>query len=400
MSRFGWLLIAALSCAGAVSADSADSVAGAIARDAAHLFVVADAYLQVWWIPWEQAENGLRQPITGDEAADVASGFGIHRARVGVSFERSGLSARVSLRLEGSPVALSDAYLRLPVWGDRAILQIGQAKVPSTYEIATSSRRLDFLSRGRLSSEIVDLALVRSPSLSSPRFNGARARLRDLGAGLTGDLGSASYHFMVGNGLGANQYVGASEQKQEIYANEIGAHFYAARIEGHLLRRDDTGDDRYADRVDLGGHLSVNHHPNLVLDDKRTVLDVKRRSWSTDATVALLARLRLTGLFGGGVVGDDFDHDDKDDYRYRGWELKAVLKALDRLEVGLRLDEFTEEYYENGSENRHRSLACGLTWYPRESVRIQANYKHNTLKSDVNLDLDDDSLMLQIQVES
>lgn len=379
----------------------AGSLASAAAEEPEGTRPRVGGYVQPRWTAWEQVENGLRQPVTWDDAADVASGFSLHRARVEADWRRGDLGAHIGVRLEASPVSLSDAYAFLPVWGDRAILYLGQMKIPGTYEIQTSSRELDFLSRSQLSAQLADLALSRSPALSSPRFNGARAFLRDAGVGLKGrvkPLGlPARYFLMIGNGLGANRFIGGDEAKQELYANEVGAYFYALRLEVTPWGGSETPGE-VTNALRLGGHASYNHHPNLLLDDKRTVLDLERRSFSADASLTLLERVRLTVLYGGGVVDDDFDHDGKDDYRYRGWELKAMVKLGSGLEAGVRVDEFTDEYYDNGIEDRRRSITGGLAWRPLPGMRLQLDYKHNTLDSDVDPDLDDDSVILQATV--
>ncbi len=356
---------------------------------------VVEGYLQVRWTAWEQVENGLRQPVTWEDAADVSSGFSLHRVRLSGAWRRGALHARISIRLENSPVTLSDAYGHLPLGGQRAVLYLGQMKIPATYEIGTSSRGLDLLSRSELSGRLADLALCRSPALSSPRFNGARAYLRDAGVGLKGmlemgALGGLDYFLMVGNGLGANRFIGGDEKRQEIYANEVGAYFYGLRLE--------LQPSRYEDGLRIGGHYSYNHHPNLLLDDKRTVLDLERRSFSADVRLTVLERLRLTAMYGGGVVADDFDHDGKDDYRYSGWELKAILRIRAGFEAGLRVDTFFDEYYENGREARLLSITAGVNWRPNPHLRLQANYKHKDLDSEVNPELDDDSVIVQVML--
>jgi hypothetical protein len=356
-------------------------------------------YAQLWWTIWEQVENQLRQPHSRDPAADIVSGLSIRRARLAASFEHGALRGRLSLRLEGSPVALSDAYVVLPLAGSRAEFWAGQMKVPSTYEVNASSANLDFVTRSQLSDEIADLSLCTSPALSSPRFNGAKTFQRDLGLALKGRISGCSYFAMVGNGLGANRFVGGAERKQEVYANPPGAHLYALRIVYRLPGASSArGASRWQPDLALGGHVSWNHHPNIVLDDERTVLDLERHSWSLNLRGRVLQRLHATALYGAGVVGDDFDGDGRDDYRYAGWEMKVIAELIaERLFLGLRVDRFTDERYENGYEEHSTAFTFGATVIPRTRTRLQLNYKHKVLDA-AQPDPADDALLLMAQV--
>ncbi len=376
-------------------------------------------YAQLWWTLYEGAENGLRQPVTHDDAADYASGFLLNRARLVGDFGASGLTGRVSVRLEGSPPALLDAYVVLPLRAEMARLWIGQMKLPATYEVATPSERLDFTARSRFSELVVDYSLSRSPAMAS-RLTGIRCYLRDLGVGVKGAVSPVRYFFMISNGLGANHFIGGPGSREEVYANELGAYAYAARITCDLLSAgqwDPDGESttvtpgppshsgsprrgRFLTALIVGGHASSNQHPDLVLDDRRTVLDIRRRAWSADLRCRLAGRLELTGLYGAGEVDDDIDSDSRTDYRYRGWEAKLIVQiAPGHLRAGLRYDALAEESYDNGVEEVLHSYTVGLTWLPRAQLRAQLNYRHNVLDSDSNPDLDDDALITSLQVE-
>ncbi len=356
-------------------------------------------YLQLWWTILEEVENGLQHPLTGEEAADQSSGFSFNRARLRVHIESANLSGRLSVRLEGSPPGLLDAFVLLPLLGRRMQIAAGQMKVPSTYEVAVPSDRLDFLTRGELSRNIVDYSLCTSPSLSSPRFSGAKTYLRDLGVALKGEVIGTEYFFMVGNGLGANRFSGGREKKQEIFTNRFGAYLYAARLSFRTDREETKERETHPMMsFEAGSHVSWNNHPNVVLDDERTVLNIKRFSWSADLHTEIAGLLRLTGMYGEGSVEDDFDNDGKTDYRFRGWELKAIAWVFPgALWLGFRYDVFAEERYENGAEDVLHSYVLGVTYEQHENVRLQLNYKRKILKSEVNPDLDDDAFILAAQ---
>lgn len=344
-------------------------------------------YAQLWWTVYEGAENGLRQPVTQEAAADHASGFLLRRARANGDFRVAGVRGRLGVRLEGSPIALLDAYAIVPLRGEVAELWAGQMKIPSTYEIETPSETLDFATLGRFSEVATDYALSRSPALAS-RLTGIRSCDRDLGVGVKGAVTTLRYFFMVGNGLGANRFIGGPSTRKEIYANAFGAYFYAARLAWRPLPM-----------IELGGHASWNDHPNAVLDDRRTVLDIRRASASADVHAALAGRFELTAMYGAGRVEDDIDNDGRTDYRYRGWEAKLIAQILPRrLRAGLRYDAFAEESYDNGAEDILHTGTIGAAWFPRAGLRLQAEYQRNELESDTNPDRDDDLFLLTGQI--
>jgi hypothetical protein len=374
---------------------SAPATSGESARAGTELRV--GGYAQLWWVVIEQVENGLEQPVTRDEAADVASGFSVRRARLEVDGTGRGWRGRLSVRLEGSPPGLMDAYAVVPLRAGWAEIWAGQMKVPSTYEVECSSASLDLMTRSRLSEQITDFALARSPSLVS-RLSGMRAYFRDLGVGLKGRLGGARYFAMIGNGLGADAFIGGIESKQEIYANRFGAYFYGLRLAYELPEAGAHRGRPIVSALAIGGHASWNDHPDVVLDDKRTVLDIRRASWSLDARAEVLGRVALTGMVGGGRVADDFDHDGRTDYRYRGGEIKAIARIVPRvLNLGLRYDVFIDETYDSGVEETRRTYTAGLACTCRPGLECRLDYKRNLLESAVAPDLADDSLIFGAQ---
>jgi hypothetical protein len=355
----------------------------------------------MWWTVLEEVENGLYEPLSGDKAAEEASGFSFRRARLIAGAENEYLKTRISLRLEGSPPGLLDAYAVFPLISKRLDLWAGQMKIPSTYEVGLSSTSLDFASRSFFSACVSDWSLCRSPSASSPRFNGARAYLRDLGVAIKGNTGPLRSFFMVSNGFGANRFIGGSERKQEVFANPFGACFIGVRVSCDLLGVEkERSKKQPGTRIRIGGHVSWNNHPNIVLDDERTVLDVRRRSFSVDVRADLGGVLKLTAMYGEGVVGDDFDNDGKADYKYHGYELKAMVTLIKNcLETGVRYDAYYDESYENGFENVLHSWTAGLNYTIKPEIKIQLNCKLKFVESDTLDDTRDDVFMLAAQVK-
>jgi hypothetical protein len=148
----------------------------------------------------------------------------------------------------------------------------------------------------------------------------------------------------------------------------------------------------------VGGHLALNHHPDLVLDDRRTVLDLERRSFSVDLRIGLTDFVRLTGMFGAGVVLDDFDADERDDYQYRGWEGSAVVMPLPGLlHFAYRYEGYADERYENGIVDVLHGFTLGATVFPLDMLRLSLNYKWKRLDSEQEPEIDDDALLLLMQ---
>jgi hypothetical protein len=354
-------------------------------------------YLQLWWTIKEETENGKFQPLTGDKAAQEASGFSFRRARLSTNISRERFRAKLELALEGSP-RLTDAY---GVWSaiDRKLeVWAGQMKIPGTHEVETPSTELDFATRSAFSAHVSNWSLCRSPTVSSPLY-GIRTYLRDTGLGIKGEIGGGKYFLMAGNGLGANLWVGGAENKQFIYANSFGAYFYGARISYDLAQvLGQKKKEPLFPSLAVGGHYCMNRHPELIFRDEKTVMDIDRESWSLDLKVNIMNRVKLTGMVGKGLVLDDFDNDDKIDYLYSGWELKAVVIVVpESLELGFRYDTYSEEYFENGAVEKLDSYTFGITYNVKPNIRLQLNYKWKTFHSKINPDLKDDVFLLVAQ---
>lgn len=144
--------------------------------------------------------------------------------------------------------------------------------------------------------------------------------------------------------------------------------------------------------------MALNHHPDLVLDDRRTVLDLERRSDSADLRLGITDFVRLAGMFGAGVVLDDFDADQLDDYAFRGREASALVMPLPHiLHFGYRYEGFAEERYENGTVDVLHAFTLGATVMPLSMLKLGLSYKWKLLDSDQEPDIDDDVRLLQVQ---
>ena len=357
-------------------------------------------YMQLWWTVLEQVENGRRHPITGEDAPDVASGFSVMRARLGGDINTRHVQGRVSVRLEGSPAQLLDAYGTLPVVKEALQLWAGQMKVPSTYEVAVASDELDLITRSRFSQLVVDYSLCRTPSDNAPRFRGVHTYLRDIGVAIKGRVLSGNYFLMVGNGFGAGRGIGGWENSQEVFANSFGNYLYALRLSlGLPQQREEDPGDLWPLAFEVGGHGSYNQHPNILVDDERTVMDIQRYSWSADAHAYFGSRLTLTAMYGEGAVQDDSDGDGKDDFLYRGMELKLLGHPWrNRLSLGIRYDVFAGERYENGRESVQYNYTIGATYFAHPDIWVQANYKWKHMNSQTVEEIADNVLIVALQM--
>ncbi len=337
-----------------------------------HKEITVSALLQ-FWVILETSENGKKQNLTDDEAADLASGFSINRARIAVAGQHGSLNGKISMGLEEGTPFLLDCYGSWSWLQGGFIFSAGQMKIPSTWEVARSSGELDFITRSNFSKESPDWATSRSVSTVSP-FTSARSRLRDAGISLKGKFYGFEFNAMVGNGLGAGMYVGGGTKKQFVLANNPGAWFYALRAEWSplLTFRFDLPAVNF---LKIGGHGSYNIHPDFLYNDGNTVLDLKRHSWSVDIQLGILSRLRLNAMYGSGEVNDDFDNDGRTDFLYRGWEVRAVVVVVPRfLEAGLRYDWYNYEKTIFGGEEDIGTLTGGVTFIPSTLLRLQLNY--------------------------
>ncbi len=349
-------------------------------------------YVQMWGTLHEELENGSRQLVTKDEAQQSASGFSIRRARFSIrsNLWSDRIAARVGLKLEQN-IALLDCYA-LVRFGDCLNLFLGQMKIPSTYEVQTASTELDFISRTTISRNITDWSLARyPPGFKSVIVTRTKSNLRDLGIALKGNLwgDTLRYFAMVGNGLGANWYIGGKENEQFADANGFGELFYAARLDVRPLQW-----------VTVGGHYSVNNHDNMrVQGEKGAVIDLRRKSMSADMALALPYRISASGMVAGGVIDDDvFYEDGKQDYVYSGYEMKVLGSIIeDLLEAGVRFDNYTYEINESGDRIKENHWTFGVTYHFKDVFKCQLNYVWKKTEERDEPDRKDNILFMNFQ---
>lgn len=342
-------------------------------------------YVQIWWTVHEAVENGLRQAGSGDRAQQVASGFSVRRARVSLqdTLASSRFHYRVEALLEKS-ARLTDCFLAGRV-SEGLELRVGQMKIPSTCEVMTPLGQRDFIQPSTVSLLTADWSLSRTPYIAT--FMGNRGYLRDVGVGLEARTGRLRSFAMVGNGLGANLFVGGDQHKEFVKTNSPGDWLYGLRLDAQVLGW-----------LDLGGHGLVNRHDDMLFNDERTVIDLDRRTWSVDARARLPADLRLAGLYAGGVVDDDFYRDGKTNYEYVGRELKALhWLRPQQLETGLRWDRYEYEFNESGSPVTRSDWTLGLNYYWGGDAKVQVNYTWRDTDEAYLPDLDDNALLANLQ---
>lgn len=348
--------------------------------------------LSMWWIIYEDVENGFRQAFTDDESAQEASGFGINRARINFYYlqPEHHILGRINLRME-QKIMLYDVYVSYqPI--DLFHIYLGQMKVPSTYEALTEEYNLDFASRTTLSSNISDYSLSRAPYISS--LQGVRSYYRDIGVGVKGSWDAGTdhdvfkYFVMVSNGLGANYDIGAKENDGFMMSNEFGEYFYGVRA--------DVSPWKW---MTIGGHHSRNVHNNMLYRDKSQVFDFNRSSWSADMRLDLPWNFKAVGMYGEGYVDDDWFRDGKKNYEYSGWEAKVLKGFLDgKLELGVRYDTYEYELYESDDPVTEDHWTYGINFKPHPVTRIQLNYITKDTDSEYEEDLDDNIVLMNVEM--
>ncbi len=355
--------------------------------------------LSVWGVFYEENENGRRQRDTNDEAADTASGFNLNRARIVFDFQdyRYDVFAKFQLRLE-EMVDVLDAY---GMWRpeDWFSLRVGQMKIPSTYEVLTPAKNLDFISRSTFSQKIGDWSLSRAPYYGS--FYANKLYNRDTGIAVKGNVALSDerdlldYFFMVGNGLGHSLYIGGKESKEFITSNDLGDFFYGLRLDLYPWQ-----DKLLGRQVTLGGHYLHNKHDDILFNDEKTVFDLYRTSWSIDCQ-ADFKMLRFAAMYGEGFIDDDFFHTGTKNLEYSGWETKLLVRFWDeRIEVGGRYDVYSSEMDESGNVVDQKNITVGVSYIPqtyKKSLKFQLNYITKETDNDLEPDLRDNIIFLNMQ---
>jgi len=362
------------------------------------LSISAGGYFQLWYI-YEDIEDGSRQEVTGDKTVQEASGFAFNHVRLNIDAFYGDVGGRVMLRLEGGSAGILDAFCYYAPFDGMVKIVAGQMKIPSTYEAMEGDDQLDFITRSTFSEEVANWSLSKSPSSVSP-FTSVQTYKRDTGIAFKGTLYGTTCFFMVGNGLGANMFVGGPEKKQTLYSNKFGAYFYGFRGTFDIMDmlRQTVGIDLFVSSLALGGHYNRNNHPDSLYNDQKTVIDIDRESWSVDGGIELFKRLRLTGMYGWGIVRDDFNHDGEPDYEYSGWEIKAMVVLIqDWLEAGFRYDEYIWKKSIYAGESTAITYTVGMNFFYGSHLTVQANYKWKLARGGLTQDLNDDIFILQIQ---
>ncbi|MFH1807554.1 MAG: hypothetical protein ABIJ09_02320 [Pseudomonadota bacterium] len=367
----------------------------------------AYAYAQVWATVYEQLEeaDALHQFPSGDLGVTETTGLSVHQVRAGLDYllidDRVGL--HVQLKLERNP-ALLNAFASFHV--ARCLrVQVGQQKIPTTYEGLVLSRDLDFAHRSQLTRVSADYALSRGVHTSS-LFYGNRSYYRDLGVALKGDVdlghGGFRYFAMAGNGLGANLYIGGSSERQYILTNGPQL-FYGLRLELY----------DWFDVVTVGAHASLNKHDNMVFNSGRVVYDLDRLSYSADLRLRIpVLGLRLAGLAGGGRIDDDYDNDGRADLLYEGWDLRllwsvrdslgtllpASLTADHDLQLAARYDWYQSQWNEVGSLVSQQEITVGVNYLYKDLVRLMLDAIWRQTDEPGLPDLADDGVLLSLQI--
>ncbi len=344
-------------------------------------------YMQFWARIYEQTENGRLQMNSKDEAAQHSSGFSFSMMRFGVTYDHKWFDARIILRME-SDVGFSDVFIKFHLYNKYIELQAGQFKIPGTYEIPMSPINTDFPARSMFSQRSSDYSLARHASLTSP-FQGVRPAYRDMGLALRGTVSGFKYFLMISNGIGANLAIGGSAKPQYIYANKFGAYFYGGRLSFDASETFDIISKKaLIKKLEIGAFVNYNTHPNLLHNDQRTVLDLKRFAFGIDLQIAITDYLRLSGLYGQGHIDDDFDFDEKRDYQYSGWETKAAVAAIPKsLEFAIRIDGYNQEYAENGEPEEFVNYTFGASYRFLNHFKVGLDY---TIKTEDSLKYPDD----------
>jgi len=347
-----------------------------------------EANTSFWWILDEQAENGLLQGGSGDEAADRASGFNFKQGRLAFSFKSRGGRVETLLRLR-----LEERTDIIDFWGgyhpsSSVGFYIGQMKIPSTAEVLAADHALDFVSRSTFGQNVCDYSLSRTPYISS--VMASKSYDRDLGMAVKGTLpgpGEAvlDYFIMAGNGIGANKYIGG-DADEFVYTNRFGDYYYGMRLELAPIPR-----------LKLGGHASWNRHDDMALDKRGPVFDIDRSARSCDIGAVLPWRQRINGFYGSGVMKDYWD---SIGYRfdYSGWGLWTMQPLLgDRIELGIRYDVFSTEFNSSGSVTDQNNWTFGVNFSPEKYLRLQLNYVVKDTVDDFEPDRDDNILFMNFQ---
>lgn len=348
-----------------------------------------EATASFWWHVYEEVENGLIQTGSQNEAADVSSEFNFRHGRLGFRLEShdAAVSALIRLRLEERTDVIDfwGAY-HAASWLN---IFIGQMKIPSTFEVLLPYYELDFATRTSFGKHVGDYSLSRTPYISS--IMAAKSYYRDLGVSLKGSFPGRektffSYFCMVGNGIGANKYIGGGERSGFVYTNRFGDFYYGLRLEATPVSW-----------ITIGTHYSKNTHDDIALGDRGPVFDIDRTVWTADFRTHLPWKLRVDGFYGAGEMDDYFDAQ-RYRFDYNGWGL-WMMKACydDKIELGLRYDSFTTEFNNDGNKTSQQNWTIGVNLRPQNNLRLQLDYINKETVNDFESDFGDDIVLVNFQ---
>ncbi len=354
-------------------------------------------FLKLWYI-YEQVQNDSKQNVSNDFAKDEASGFSINKARINFNIASKRISNSYQIKLEKGTIVLLDAFLFYKLFSNKLSVGFGQMKIPSTYEVLTADTNLDFATRSIISSRIVDWSLSKSISSVSP-FTGINCYNRDMGIAAKGQLSSFfNYFIMIGNGFGANNFIGGEENSQTIYSNRFGEYLYAARICLDIIKLINI--KSIISSFTISGHYNHNYHHDILYNDTNTVLDIKRNSWSTDLKISLFNRLHFTMLYAKGIINDDTDNDNKTDFTYDGYDLNFIADITrNKLQAAFRYETYTEKNSIFSGTDSIIHYTLGFNYCTSTNLKLKLNYKLKYLKSNLNNDFDNNIFILLLQYQ-
>ncbi|MBD3322492.1 MAG: hypothetical protein GF350_15425 [Chitinivibrionales bacterium] len=346
-----------------------------------------------FWFKYEHVENGKFHQTTGEQAAQEATGFSINRLRLffGGFVPSTRAFFSIGARLENR-IELLDCYAG---WYFHPLLQVilGQCKVPSASELLQAPSQTDFISVSRVSAEMAEWMFIRTPYIGL--YEKSRSYRRDAGLSIKGFSADSciAYHCMIGNGFGANRFMGGYEKHRSgnFFANKAGDFFYGIRL-----------DTRAIPFIRLGAAGSINRHENLIANDTKTVRHFDRRNAVADIDFHFPFRIQLSGLYALGMVGDNYAGSaklEKNALDYSGFSCALIGGAFwkERVCAGVRFDRYMYEFDENTHEYADDQVTIGISFTHKPALLLQWNYIYKKYKEQYRRGLDDNILVLNVR---
>lgn len=321
-------------------------------------------------LKYEQVENGRQHLDTHEQAAQEAAGFSLQNIRVWASGAGAGdlITWKISGSWTNQSVLLLDCKAGYCPWKFLEF-RLGQMKLPLSSEALASPYQLDFINRSSITSNLMDWALVRTPYIG--RNLNSLCYGRDAGVALEGEIGgdiAFRYSMMLGNGFGANHYMGGHQHHESggIFADGVRGFLASGRLEGE-----------FRGLVCVGVFGSRNRHENFIENDKKTVRHLDREAMGTDLAVQYRL-LKLAGTAAFGRVGDNYPLgalSEADALCYGGWETRLIAgRFWNIVEMGVRYERVVHEYNENGYDKVDDNLTLGVNAYYFGFGKAQLNY--------------------------